>query len=47
MAKRENISPLPQQHVRVPRGLSLKQAHELRTDRAILKMQENIRALTT
>jgi len=31
--------------VRVPRGLSLEQAHQLRRDRAILEIQENIRAL--
>ena len=45
MAERENTSPPPQQPVRVPRGLSLKQAYELRRDRAILEMQENIKTL--
>jgi len=46
MAERENTSLPPQQPMRVPRGLSLEQAHEFRRDRAILEMQENIRALT-
>ena len=45
MAERENTSPRPQQPVRVPRGLSLEQAHELMRDRAILEMQESIRTL--
>jgi len=38
MAERDNTSPPPQQPVRVPRGLSLEQAHEFKRDRAILKM---------
>jgi len=33
--------------VRVPRGLSLEQAHKLRRDKAILEMQESIRTLAT
>jgi len=33
--------------VRVPKGLFLEQAHELRKDRAILKIQESIRTLAT
>ena len=46
MAKRENTSPPPQQHVRVPRGLSLEQAYALGRDRSILEMQESIKTLT-
>ena len=46
MAERDITSPPLQQPVRVPRGLSLEQAHELRRDRAILEIQENIRTLT-
>jgi len=47
MIDRENTFPPPQQPVRVPRGLSLAQAHKLRRDNAILKMQESIRTLAT
>jgi len=47
VTERENTSSPPQQHVRVPRGLFLDQAHELRRDRAILEMQETIKTLAT
>jgi len=47
MTDRENTSPPPQQPVRVPRGLYLEQAHELRRDRASLEMKERIRTLAT
>ena len=52
MAEREDPSSSPQnaplrEPVRVPRGMTLEQAHEMRRDRAILEMQESIRTLTT
>jgi len=45
MTERENTSSPPQQPVRVPRGLSLEQAHVLRRDRVIMEMQESIKTL--
>jgi len=39
-------SPSSWQTIRVPRALSLKEVHELREDRAILELLDNMRNLT-
>jgi len=46
MVERDTIYPHPQWPIRIPRGPSLEYAHELKRDRAILEIQENIRTLS-
>jgi len=41
MVEMDTTSPPLELPIRVPKGLSLEQTHELKRDKAILEMQEN------